>query len=229
MLGPAYDEIIDKVSDGLGLRKDYYKSIPSLKWVQGDLKNFIESKFLFIIRNDHWKNIIYNIIKDSKGLPVSNGYDILDKYGQYTSDLVFSYKRPDSLDEMAKNFQVPNYVNSCKVMAYFKNNIQNDTYNCLVSVIKYLKKQKVRLIFITTPVYKSFTEYYDKKYLDLMEKDMQKLKKEYSVEYYDFSRDTTFSNNNEYFYNSDHLNKTGAKEFSKKLLPIFNKNSNDER
>ena len=77
---------------------------------------------------------------------------------------------------------------------------------------------------ISSKVYKAFSEYYDKKYIDLMKKNMQLLQQEYGIEYYDFSRDTTFSYINKFFYNSDHLNKMGAKEFSKKLLLMINKN-----
>ena len=224
ILGPAYNEIMNKVSDGLGLRKNCYKSIPSFRWVKGDFRNFIESKFLSIIRQDHWKNIIFNIIKKRPEISNPNNYYKIDKYGQNTNDLVYTYKSSDSLNKMAKNIQVPNYLNSCEIMAYFKKDIQYDTYNCLGSIIKFLKKRQIKLIFVTTPVYKAFSEYYDKKYIDLMKKNMQLLQQEYGIEYYDFSRDTTFSYINKFFYNSDHLNKMGAKEFSKKLLLMINKN-----
>ena len=36
-----------------------------------------------------------------------------------------------------------------------------------------------------------------------------------------FPADTTFSYNNKFFYNSDHLNKEGAKEFSEKLYLLL--------
>ena len=163
ILGPAYKEIMNKVSDGLGLRKNYYKSIPSFTWVRGDFRNFIESKFLSIIRKDHWKNVIYNIIKNRLEIYDPNNHYIIDKYGQYR---VYTYKNPDSLNVIAKKIQVPRYINSCKIAAYFNKSIQTDTYNCLVSVIKYLKQRKIKLIFVTTPVYKSFTEYYDEKYIN---------------------------------------------------------------
>ena len=228
ILGPAYREIMDKVSDGLGLRKSYYKSIPSFNWVNGDIKNFFESKFSLIIRQDHWKEIIYNLFKNHPVLN-PNEYYKTDKYGQSTRSLAYTYKNPDSLDEMAKKIQVPNYINNCKVMAYFNNDIPNETYKCLISVIKYLRQRNIKLIFITTPVYFSFTKYYDKKYIHLMKINMNQLKKEYGIKYYDFSTDTTFSYNNKFFYNSDHLNKTGAKKFSKKLLFTLIKNIDDEK
>ncbi len=222
-LGTAYNEILSKVSDGLGLRKSYYKSIPSFEWVKGDFKNFIQSKLHSIIREDHWKGVIYNAVKNQLNISNPNEYYEIDKYGQYTSDLVFTYKNHDSLDILAKNIQVPDYLNSCKTMAFFKNDIQVNTYNCLISIIKYLRQRNIMLIFITTPVYKAFTEYYDKEYIILMRRDMTQLQSKYNIEYYDFSRDTTFSYNNKFFYNSDHLNKMGAKEFSKKLFLTLDK------
>ena len=51
-----------------------------------------------------------------------------------------------------------------------------------------------------------------------MNKVMDQLQRNYNVEYYNFSNDSTFTLNNKYFYNSDHLNKEGAKNFSAKLL-----------
>ncbi|MEJ2616387.1 MAG: hypothetical protein P8Z35_15635 [Ignavibacteriaceae bacterium] len=228
ILGPAYREIMNRVSDGLGLRKSYYKSIPSFSWVKGDIKNFFECKFSLIIRQDHWKEIIYSLFQNHSILN-PNEYYKMDKFGQTTKGLAYTHKNPDSLNEMAKKVQVPGYINSCKVMAYFKNDIPKETYKCLVSVIKYLRQRNIKLIFITTPVYKSFTKYYNKNYIGLMKSNMNRLKKEYGIEYYNFSTDTTFSFNNKFFYNSDHLNKTGAKEFSKQLFLLMNKNNNDKK
>jgi hypothetical protein len=221
-LGIAYDEIMNKVSDGLGLRKSYYYSIPSFTWVRGDFMNFIKSKSQLIIRGDHWKGVIYNLFR-KKEIKDQNSYYRLDKYGQFTKELVYTYQRPDSLEILAREVQVPMYVNNVKIMSFFKKDIPNSTYNSLVSTIRFLRKRDIRLIFITTPVYKSFTRHYDKEAINLMKGKMLQLQKDYGVEYYDFSVDSVLSNNNEFFYNNDHLNKKGAEEFSKKLLPLINR------
>lgn len=217
-LGNALIELNNRVSDVTELRKTYYMSIPSFSWVKGDFINYFECKLRGVVRQDHWKGVIYNFIKGEKSsMNFDNKYYKIDEYGQHTSELVYSYLEPDSLTNLARSFQVPMYVDGNKLVSYFNKDVLEDTYNCLVSIIKFLQKNNVRVIFVTTPVYKSFTEYYEKEYITIMRNKMESLKRDYGIQYFDFSSDSTLTNNNMYYYNSDHLNRNGATEFSKKL------------
>lgn len=216
-LGPALDIINNNISNGLKLRQDYYNSIPSFKWVRGDFTNFVESKLSSIIREDHWKEVLYSLLKGKKDNIKETG---IDKYGQFTNDLVRSFKSKDSLEVLAKEIQVPMYLFGENFTLKYNENVLKDTYNSIVSIINYAKEKNIRLIFYTTPVYKSFTDYYSKESINVMRNKMKLLKKEFGIEYYDFSEDTKFISNNKFYYNSDHLNKNGAKEFSENLIKI---------
>jgi hypothetical protein len=66
-------------------------------------------------------------------------------------------------------------------------------------------------------VYETFTDNYDVTLIKIMRETMQKLLEKYNIEYYDFSSDSSLIFNNKLFYNSDHLNRYGAAEFSRKL------------
>ena len=101
-----------------------------------------------------------------------------------------------------------------------------DSIEALYSMIDICKEKGARPILITTP----FTSEYlngimtDKIELyDAFYKQIGKIVDKTGVEYYDYSFDERFSSNLDYFMDVDHLNKKGAKEFTKVVLQRINK------
>ena len=216
-LGAAMSVIMEKTSDKSKVRWSDYNSIPVFNWVKGDFWNYIRNRISVITRNDHWLSVINNFLFGTK---LAN-FSTLDSYGQSTNSLRYSYKSRDSLNTLAKDILVPHYLSAQQIVLQNNSNVLQDNCNCLVSVIDYLKARDIRIIFYTSPVYKSFTDYYDKPYINIMKQKIQAIKELYDIEYYDFSIDSFFITNNKLFYNSDHLNRQGAKEFSKKFSEIL--------
>ena len=216
-LGAALDIIMKNKSDRSKVVWNDYNSIPVFNWVKGDFWNYVRNRIFVIVRNDHWGEVLKNILFGTKLDFISS----LDTYGQSNDPLRYSSKSEDSLDTLAKDILVPHYL--CDQQIVLENNchVLQENYECLISIIKYLKTLNIRIIFYTLPVYKSFTDYYNKSYIKIMNEKMEMLKKHYSIEYYDFSQDSSFITNNKLFYNSDHLNRQGAEEFSKKFSRVL--------
>lgn len=90
----------------------------------------------------------------------------------------------------------------------------------LKRLIEYAQKRNIQVIFITTPTYKSYYENLVPSQLNLTVNTGKQFAKEYNnVSYYDFLSDSTFTDDD--FYNSNHLDVSGAKKLSCKLDSII--------
>lgn len=70
---------------------------------------------------------------------------------------------------------------------------------------------KVKLYIICSPLFKKSN------HTDYSVKLAQEIAKKYNVNFFDYSRDSTFINSPKLFYNAEHLNNEGAKVFSIKV------------
>ncbi|HHX60060.1 MAG TPA: SGNH/GDSL hydrolase family protein [Epulopiscium sp.] len=74
-------------------------------------------------------------------------------------------------------------------------------------------------IMITTPVTKYYSEHFSEIFYNDFENSISSVLDKYpGVRYLDYSHDERFINNTEYFFDSSHLNVTGAKLFTKIIL-----------
>lgn len=217
-LGQAYIEIKNRFLDRTSIRKELYNSVNYFSWIEGDLEVFITGKLSRLIRRDSWRRIFTSILKGN----TKEGSTLFDQYGQGTAERFFEHISADSLCFTAKYIDVPRYIAVTKVMQKYNQNVLKDTYNALISIIKILKKNKIDLVLYTPPYSECFNDFFDKEYLNTMYSILEDVKHEYDIEYFDFSRDSVFTKNNSLFYNGDHLNREGAKLFSKKLLKELN-------
>ncbi|PID26356.1 MAG: hypothetical protein CR982_10750 [Candidatus Cloacimonadota bacterium] len=78
--------------------------------------------------------------------------------------------------------------------------------------IKECKKNNIELIFVYTPEFIEGQKFVSNR--DEVIKIFEKVSSEYSIDFYNYSNDTICFNK-KYFYNANHLNKTGAEIFSK--------------
>lgn len=81
----------------------------------------------------------------------------------------------------------------------------------LQSIIDYTTQQKIRLIFIGFPLHPGFLSQIPPKVFDDFQAHLKALQKIGSFEYWDYSR---LFRQEDYFYDTDHLNQQGAEAFS---------------
>jgi hypothetical protein len=216
-LGPAYIEIKNRSLERSSIRKELYNSVNYFNWIKGDLELFIESKISRLIRRDGWRKIFTSMIKEKKVKSITT----FDKFGQGNAERFFEYLSADSLCFTAEHIDVPRYIAVTKVMQEYNENVLDDSYNALISIIEFLKSNNTELVLYTPPYSQCFNKYFDKEYINIMNKIINDIQQKYNIEYFDFSNDSTISKDNTLFFNSDHLNRAGAKVFSQKLKNII--------
>lgn len=92
----------------------------------------------------------------------------------------------------------------------------NEVLDTQSKILDLAKIHDWEVILITTPTHSSYYNYLEPKQEMEMWKGIEYLTKKYSINYFDFLRDTRFSD--EDFYDSDHLSDIGATKLSKILL-----------
>ncbi len=83
----------------------------------------------------------------------------------------------------------------------------------LYAIIEYCHEHQITPVLITTPFSKYYTDLVSKDFLDKFKKTVTTIAADTQTNYYDYSNDSRFRENLEYFSDSDHLNATGAAYF----------------
>ena len=107
----------------------------------------------------------------------------------------------------------------------FSLKIDNSLIELFEKFIKDCQKQNIKLVFVNSPMYIKGQNLINNR------KDIlniySKFSKKYNIPFYDFSNDPICWNN-KYFYNANHLNKTGAELFTKQLIDTLKIHKIDE-
>ncbi|MBR2524624.1 MAG: hypothetical protein IKE53_09355 [Clostridiales bacterium] len=88
-------------------------------------------------------------------------------------------------------------------------------------LIEECRKNNVTPILVTTPFLHDYTDRIreiDPEFFDVFHDTVNSIVSETGVEYYDYSFDERFTDNREWFFNCDHLNNVGAREFVRILM-----------
>jgi hypothetical protein len=88
------------------------------------------------------------------------------------------------------------------------------TYKTLTDFVDFALKQDVKLIFISTPFWHTYSETFMGEFKENMSTAMIRLQKEYSIEYIDLSSHPEMVESETFFENSDHLNDVGIDKMS---------------
>ena len=98
-----------------------------------------------------------------------------------------------------------------KDQALFKENLET-----IRQIVDFADKRKIKVVFITSPAYKTYTSHLEPHGFDNTVAAMSKLvKSKPNLQYFNFMEDASFVK--EDFYDGDHLNEIGAKKFSIKV------------
>ena len=96
----------------------------------------------------------------------------------------------------------------------------NENGTIVNEIIALAKVKNAKVIFYTSPAYKTYTSLLNKKQLQTTIQTIQSIQKSNAnVYYYNFLNDTSFTAKD--FFDADHLNEIGAEKFSKKIDSIL--------
>lgn len=195
-------------------RKNMYSTVPSWRFVEGDMVNFINGRFnelipiSTIVREDNWKGVFYHLLDRSTDTePIKANSD--DCFSPQIEDLVHQGEQ-----RAQQQVEIGNEISSKRPT------VQQDAFEKASEIIEYLQGRGIRVIFFTPPYYEAYTTAYQRinpQAIPTLYETMQKLQQLYSVEYYDFSTSPDFVGNHQLFKDSDHLNFCGAQRFSTSL------------
>ncbi len=221
-LGAAWHVMTDQISGGTSSRERYYIAIPSFTWVNGDIWNFLISKFSPLLRDDHWLGVWTAMLHPQYSFQhATNRTFELDEYGQPTQAYFFNHQ---SHDELIRNVHErvqlrQNYL----IGVSLKNHpdLIEDAFQSVAETVRALQQRQIRVIFCTPPYFEAYSKAFDPNVREAMRQQMQRLQEMFDVEYYDFSNDPELSRNETIFCDSHHLNRVGAAMFSRKLKEQF--------
>ncbi|MGQ1909308.1 hypothetical protein ACT3CE_05925 [Marinifilum sp. RC60d5] len=115
-----------------------------------------------------------------------------------------------------------------KKASNFKENINKservEVIKDLNSFILFLKNKNIEPVLFSSPTYREYNKYLDKKQIKRNIEDIDNICQKYNIQYWRFNEDCRFLKKD--FYNQDHLNKKGASKFSiilNKKLKMYDK------
>ena len=88
----------------------------------------------------------------------------------------------------------------------------------LLAIIDYCKEREITPVLITTPFSKYYYELISEEFLQEFNETVTAIVSDTGVSYYDYSCDSRFFENLEYFSDCDHLNSQGAKYFMEIIM-----------
>ena len=100
-------------------------------------------------------------------------------------------------------------------MKKYKITLDSNTIALFEQFLKECKRDNIKLIFVYTPEYIEGQKFVANR--TSIFKTFSKYSKKYEIPFYDYSKDS-LCYDKKYFYNSNHLNKTGAEIFTNKLI-----------
>lgn len=139
----------------------------------------------------------------------------------YPKDLKEKERRNESIETVKIHLG----INRTELKDYSLKNAEED----FINLINYIESKNWKYVLITTPfsyLYNENIEKYQKgafkeRIYDNIKEVEKRLEKKFV--YLDYSHDSRFENNLEYFFDDDHLNEKGAKYFTEILLEDLKK------
>ena len=208
----------------------YVNQMPKLKHVIINISYFSFFYQLHDIK-EKWRDDYYRLFFDTKFSEdknfTLNNYSYLSVYQlKHSIELAFNNFKDESAQNILRNGYQPRYnqelINDSTGLArvtihnneIFKNRrtqIEKD----LESFIEVLKQKKINIIFITTPVYNTYSKFCNPKILEQNSSFINQLCTKYQTQYLNYFSDSSFIK--EDFFDNDHLNNSGAKKLSIKI------------
>lgn len=193
------------------IRVRYYEALGRLPLIPSDIPLWLRAQAAYA-STDHGKGTILaalhfvGLIEDSESTGVAE---------------IPEHTTSESLIMHAENGRVSEHLSFHQRALEEYPSIVSNTGAAIERIILLLEEREIRIVFYTPPYFFRYTELYDPAYVEETRSIMAALTDAYGVEYYDFSEDPGFIHNPDLFTNSDHMNKEGARLFTRKLSSLM--------
>ena len=210
------------------LTLEYLPKLPKLKTVFINIGYFSFFYQLFDIK-ENWRDYYYSQhfgIKYSELNPfLLSNYSAFAMYQpMHSVKLAFNKFEDEAAKEILSNGYQPKYIQEAINDSIGKervdvHNVENFTNRRkeietdLEDFIKQLSEKNIQVVFLTTPVYSTYSKFCDKKIIDANNEFINLLCEKYNYNYLNFFEDTRFTKDD--FFDNDHLKNNGATKLSK--------------
>ena len=177
-------------------RDDYYKLYFNINF--SDDKNFTINQYAYlaVYQLKHSIGLAFNNFKDSNAVNIlPNGYQ-----PRMNQELI-----NDSTGLARVN------IHHNQIFKHRRKEIEKDVED----FVEKLKRKSINIIFITTPVYTTYSKFCNPKIIEQNLNFINQLTSKYQCKYYNYFTDSSFVK--EDFFDNDHLNNNGAKKLSIRL------------
>lgn len=222
------------------LTQQYLQRLPHLKTVIINIAYFSFFYQLYDIK-EKWRDDYYNAhfsIRYYQTSPFDlSNYLLLSTYRpMHTAKLLFHQFVDDDAKQIMPNGFLPKLTQdiiddstgAARVKIHNDENFikrRKEIVTDLDELVKELKVHQIQVVFVTTPVYKTYSRFCNDAVIDSNTKFINQLCKQYNCSYYNFFSDNRFLQ--EDFYDNDHLKYNGANKLSKLLNDtlLYSKNN----
>jgi len=110
-------------------------------------------------------------------------------------------------------------------LSYVEMNGFDRGISLLKEIIVFCQQLELKPVLITTPFTEYYTKYFSESFLDRFYCIVYSIANEFSIPYFDYSRDPYFWKSPELFIDDDHLNSIGRTIFTKMVIDTIEKAS----
>jgi hypothetical protein len=206
----------------------YLPKLPKLKTVFINIGYFSFFYQLFDIK-ENWRDYYYSqhfgINYYQLNPFLLNNYSAFSVYQPlHSTKLAFANFEDETAKEILPNGYQPKYiqeaisdstgkervnVHNSEIFANRRKEIKDD----LEDFVKQLKQKNIRVVFLTTPVYSTYSKYCDRNIVESNNQFINLLCQKYRCSYLNFFEDKRFEKDD--FFDNDHLKNNGSIKLSK--------------
>ena len=193
----------------IGRRVGMYSAFRSFPHIPGDGTSFVKGVLYPVVTSDHWKSLLWPSPSDApayvkaSGLPPNSKGD--KQVASESSIATHARRRCSQYKKLIRN------------MTSHHENLDDDVYAFLRNVSGELEDAGVRVVLVIPAYYETYNACFDAKRQAQTRRLAKRLAKETGAELIDAGTEPEFSNNSEFFSNSDHMNRNGKVAFSRWL------------
>lgn len=201
-------------------RRQLYFSVPAHEWIPGDVDNFLRGKARrvvpveAIVRPDHWRGVIDRVLsRPQVASPLPR-----DRFGQIADA---RYRRCTSLprDELREHARSrgERHVRLTDEMTSIRPDVERRAEEALNRLVADMHQRGVHVVLYTPPYSRPYNEQVADRLKRRSRAVAARVARSAGAQFVDFSEDDGFTDDPALFMNSDHLNRCGARLFSRAL------------
>ncbi len=215
------DNSLELEVDRRAIRRQLYAVAPGAQWVRGDFLGWVGGRMGTLARQDHWWEVM-QVLAGAQDPVDPRAVAAIHDDGMPTAAVNLRRRTPEELQRHAQESRVPRQLRISRESLQLAPETPDRCERSLLAIVELCREASVELLFVLPPVSRAYAEAYDPAVVRDMRRRMDRLVSEHGIRFHDFYEDAEFADRAEWFMDSDHLNRDGARAFSElRLAPLL--------